>query len=32
MGREKVCNFVPKASESCYNFNISKVDYYVTAR
>ena len=24
----KMCNFVPKASESCLNFNLSNVDYH----
>ena len=27
MGRERFCNFVPKASEPCKNFNLSKVGY-----
>ena len=25
--RERFCSFVPKASESCKNFNLSKVGY-----
>ena len=28
----KICNFDPKASESCYNFNISNVGYYFRFR